>query len=236
MSEPKFPKLIDYAALKQQFGEDDAPTSQTVHTHQDTDTALRFTPSHVQPLSQNNSDLKDAVAYEDEDEDEDEGEDKSNDQTQQTKRPGLTGSRLRSYAFAVLTRKEYSKSDLIEKLALYADNREEVIALVNELAQENYQSDQRLAEMLLASQKRKGKGPNRIKMALKNKKVDTALISEELKETDWTEQAYQLKVKKFGTEVAKEPKLKAKQIRFLQYRGFDMDAIMKAIRRQEQEF
>ncbi|MBF4520943.1 regulatory protein RecX [Acinetobacter towneri] len=228
MSEPKFPKLIDYAALKQQFGEDDAPTSQTVHTHQDTDTALRFTSTHVQPLSQNNNDHKNAVAYEDEDE--------SNDQKQQTKRPGLTGSRLRSYAFAVLTRKEYSKNDLIEKLALYADNREEVIALVNELAQENYQSDQRLAEMLLASQKRKGKGPNRIKMALKNKKVDTALISEELKETDWAEQAYQLKVKKFGTEVAKEPKLKAKQIRFLQYRGFDMDAIMKAIRRQEQEF
>ncbi|WP_168525480.1 regulatory protein RecX [Acinetobacter sp. A3] len=227
MSEPKFPKLIDYAALKQQFGED-AATSQTVHTHQDTDATLRFTSTHIQPLSQNNSDHKDAVAYED--------EGASNDQTQQTKRPGLTGSRLRSYAFAVLTRKEYSKNDLIEKLALYADNREEVIALVNELAQENYQSDQRLAEMLLASQKRKGKGPNRIKMALKNKKVDTALISEELKETDWTEQAYQLKVKKFGTEVAKEPKLKAKQIRFLQYRGFDMDAIMKAIRRQEQEF
>ena len=180
MSEPKFPKLINYAALKQQFGED-AATSQTEHKHQETDTALRFTSTHVQPLSQKNNDHKNAVAYEDEDE--------SNDQKQQTKRPGLTGSRLRSYAFAVLTRKEYSKNDLIEKLALYADNREEVIALVNELAQENYQSDQRLAEMLLASQKRKGKGPNRIKMALKNKKVDTALISEELKETDWAEQA-----------------------------------------------
>ena len=66
--------------------------------------------------------------------------------------------------------------------------------------------------------------------------MDSSLISEELKETDWAEQAYQLKVKKFGTEVANEPKLKAKQIRFLQYRGFDMDAIMKAIRRKEQDF
>ena len=43
-------------------------------------------------------------------------------------------------------------------------------------------------------------------------------------------------IKKFGTEVANEPKVKAKQIRFLQYRGFDMDAIMKAIRRKEQDF
>lgn len=145
------------------------------------------------------------------------------------KAQGLTGTRLRSYAFAVLTRKEYSKADLVEKLALYAVDRDEVLKLVDELASENYQSDQRVAEMMLSSQKRKGKGPNRIKMALKSKKIDSSLIQDELKETDWNEQAYQLKVKKFGLDVEKEPKLKAKQIRFLMYRGFEMDAIMKAI-------
>lgn len=151
------------------------------------------------------------------------------------KAQGLTGTRLRSYAFAVLTRKEYSKADLIEKLALYAVDRDEVIKLVDELASENYQSDQRVAEMMLSSQKRKGKGPNRIKMALKSKKIDSDLIQNELKETDWNEQAYQLKVKKFGLDVEKEPKLKAKQIRFLMYRGFEMDAIMKAISKKADE-
>lgn len=154
----------------------------------------------------------------------------------QSKPKGLTGSRLRSYAFAVLTRREYSKADLIEKLGLYAMDRDEVLKLVDELAKENYQSDQRVAEIMLSSQKRKGKGPNRIKLALKSKKIDASLIQEELKETDWNEQAYQLKVKKYGTKVEKEPKLKAKQIRFLMYRGFEMDAIMKAITRKEDEF
>lgn len=154
----------------------------------------------------------------------------------QPKPKGLTGSRLRSYAFAVLTRREYSKADLIEKLALYAMDRDEVLKLVDELARENYQSDQRVAEIMLSSQKRKGKGPNRIKLALKSKKIDASLIQEELKETDWNEQAYQLKVKKYGTKVEKEPKLKAKQIRFLMYRGFEMDAIIKAITRKEDEF
>lgn len=154
----------------------------------------------------------------------------------QPKPKGLTGSRLRSYAFAVLTRREYSKADLIEKLGLYAMDRDEVLKLVEELAKENYQSDQRVAEIMLSSQKRKGKGPNRIKLALKSKKIDASLIQEELKETDWNEQAYQLKVKKYGTKVEKEPKLKAKQIRFLMYRGFEMDAIMKAITRKEDEF
>ncbi|PJI34147.1 MULTISPECIES: regulatory protein RecX [Acinetobacter] len=157
------------------------------------------------------------------------------DTLDEKKKPGLTGSRLRSYAFAVLTRKEYAKAELIEKLCLYAEDRDEVLELVEELSRENYQSDQRVAETMLSSQKRKGKGPNQIKMKLKNKKVDTALIAEELKETDWVQQAYELKVKKYGAEVTKDPKLKAKQIRFLMYRGFEMDTIIKAINRKVED-
>ncbi|OTG77118.1 RecX family transcriptional regulator [Acinetobacter sp. ANC 4169] len=197
MSNPKFPQMLDYEALKQQF--DESPAESSICSHPSNPDALHFE-TDPQPKAQ-----------------------------------GLTGTRLRSYAFAVLTRKEYSKADLVEKLALYAMDREEVIKLVDELATENYQSDQRVAEMLLSSQKRKGKGPNRIKLALKNKKIDTELIQEELKETDWNEQAYQLKVKKFGKTVERDPKLKAKQIRFLQYRGFDLDAIFKAISRREDD-
>lgn len=195
MSEPIFPRRIDYEALKREYGESDEVN--TTSTTTSDDHALRFSSS-----------------------------------TEKVAAKPLTGSRLRSYAFAVLTRKEYSKADLIEKLALYALCRDEVITLVEELARENYQSDQRVAELLLSSQKRQGKGPQRIKMALKNKKIDSTLITEELKETDWVAQAYALKVKKFGEEVSKEPKIQAKQIRFLMYRGFEMDAILKAIRRQ----
>ncbi len=197
MPNSKFPKLLDYDALKQQFSEEESPAPQYCHTQvtQETVDALDF------------------------------------DEENQPKPTGLTGSRLRSYAFAVLTRKEYSKAELIEKLATWAMHREEVITLVEELSAQNYQSDQRVAEITLSSQKRKGKGPNRIKMALKTKKIDTSLILEELEETDWVDQAYQLKVRKYGTEVATDPKLKAKQIRFLMYRGFEIDAIMKAISR-----
>ena len=159
----------------------------------------------------------------------------SDTQKPKAERSLLKGSRLRSYAFAVLTRKEYSKVELIEKLALYAESRDEVIELVEELATQHYQSDQRVAETVLSSQKRKGKGPARIKLALKNKKIDSDLILEEMQEIDWAEQAYQLKLKKYGLEVTKDPKLKAKQIRFLQYRGFDLDTIFKAISRREDD-
>ena len=106
---------------------------------------------------------------------------------------------------------------------------------MEELAEQNYQSDQRVAEQTLASQIRKGKGLQRIKQTLKAKQLDTELITEELQDIDWYEQAYQLKVKKFGEAVTKDPKTKAKQIRFLQYRGFDMDVIKKAVARTSEE-
>lgn len=147
----------------------------------------------------------------------------------------LTGTRLRSYAFALLTRRDYSQAELSAKLNQYAIDADEVAKLVAELAQQNYQSDQRVAELTLASQIRKGKGLQRIKQTLKAKHLDAELISHELQEVNWLEQAYQLKIKKFGEAVEKDPKLKAKQVRFLQYRGFDMDVILKAIARTSEE-
>ncbi|WP_173911144.1 regulatory protein RecX [Acinetobacter sp. Marseille-Q1618] len=198
MSASKFPKMLNYDALKQQFSSESVPE-----------------------IRQHDVNDEQALSFE---------------QESQKKSQGLTGTRLRSYAFATLTRKEYSKVDLIEKLCLYAEDRNEVIALVEELAQENYQSDQRVAEMTVRSQIRQGKGPNRIKMALRTKHLDKSLVNEDLQDIDWYEQAYQLKVKKYGTEVSKDPKIKAKQIRFLQYRGFEMDAIMKAINKKSDGF
>ncbi|MCU4377488.1 regulatory protein RecX [Acinetobacter haemolyticus] len=155
--------------------------------------------------------------------------------TKNDKPKTLTGQRLRSYAFALLTRRDYSQAELTEKLNQYAIDSNEVAILVTELAEKNYQSDQRVAALTLSSQIRKGKGLQRIKQALKAKQLDAELIAEELEEVDWLDQAYQLKVKKFGEDVTKDPKLKAKQIRFLQYRGFDMGVILKAIARTSEE-
>ncbi|MCU4386990.1 regulatory protein RecX [Acinetobacter haemolyticus] len=155
--------------------------------------------------------------------------------TKNDKPKTLTGQRLRSYAFALLTRRDYSQAELTEKLNQYAIDPNEVAILVTELAEKNYQSDQRVAALTLSSQIRKGKGLQRIKQALKAKQLDAELIAEELEEVDWLDQAYQLKVKKFGEDVTKDPKLKAKQIRFLQYRGFDMGVILKAISRTSEE-
>ena len=217
----QFPQLIDYQKLKEQYGDEfNSKNSGSSDLSNSNNSELIF--NHQRNSNTSNDSNNDNF----------EDKEKSD---QKNKRPGLTGTRLRSYAFAVLTRKEYSKKDLIEKLALYAENREEVLTLVEELSRENYQSDQRVAEMVVRSQIRKGKGPNRIKLALRAKSIDKELAQNDMNEIDWYDEAYQLKVKKYGVDVNKDPKIKAKQIRFLQYRGFEMDAIMKAISRKNRD-
>ena len=217
----QFPQLIDYQKLKEQYGDEfSSKNSGSSDLSNSNNSELIF--NHQRNSNTSNDSNNDNF----------ENKEKSD---QKNKRPGLTGTRLRSYAFAVLTRKEYSKKDLIEKLALYAENREEVLILVDELSRENYQSDQRVAEMVVRSQIRKGKGPNRIKLALRAKSIDKELAQNDMNEIDWYDEAYQLKVKKYGVDVSKDPKIKAKQIRFLQYRGFEMDAIMKAISRKNRD-
>ena len=217
----QFPQLIDYQKLKEQYGDEfNSKNSGSSDLSNSNNSELIF--NHQRNSNTSNDSNNDNF----------ENKEKSD---QKNKRPGMTGTRLRSYAFAVLTRKEYSKKDLIEKLALYAENHEEVLTLVEELSRENYQSDQRVAEMVVRSQIRKGKGPNRIKLALRAKSIDKELAQNDMNEIDWYDEAYQLKVKKYGVDVNKDPKIKAKQIRFLQYRGFEMDAIMKAISRKNRD-
>lgn len=141
----------------------------------------------------------------------------------------LTGARLRSYAYALLTRREYSKAELTNKLLEYAQDDQEAIDFIQQLHEYGYQSDQRAAEQVLRSHLYKGQGPHRIKQKLQQSSLDTSYIDEQIQETDWFTEAYNLKIRKFGDNVEKDPKKRAKQIRFLQYRGYDLDIIFKVV-------
>ena len=105
MTESKFTKLIDYDALKQQFGEAHPKHVSTTNEENLDQDALRFTANQhnkrflrQQTQNSNDSDI-DSNA-----------QDNTSTQAQKI---GLTGTHLRSYAFAVLTRREYSKKDLM---------------------------------------------------------------------------------------------------------------------------
>ena len=147
----------------------------------------------------------------------------------------ISGARLRSLAFALLAKREYSQTTLRSKLLELGAVAEELEPLLLELAENNYQSDERMAGMVMRSQIRQGKGPQRIKLALKKHDIDQELIIDHMEDIDWFEEALQLKIRKFGTDVAKEPKEQAKQVRFLQYRGYAMDVILKVIKHKNED-
>ncbi|XID74240.1 regulatory protein RecX [Alkanindiges sp. WGS2144] len=141
----------------------------------------------------------------------------------------LTGQRLRSTAFALLAKREHSRQELKSKLTLYGASADELEPLLAELTGNNYQSDERMAGMLVRANMRKGRGPARIQQELKKHHIEAELAEDDLEEVNWLEQAIELRMRKFGEELPTEQKEKARQVRFLQYRGFDLDTCFKAI-------
>lgn len=141
----------------------------------------------------------------------------------------LKGQRLRSTAFALLAKREHSKQELKSKLLLYGASPEELEPLLAELTGNDYQSDERMAGMLVRANMRKGRGPARIQQELKKHHIEAELAEEDIEQVNWLQQAMELRMRKFGEELPTEQKEKARQVRFLQYRGFNLDICFKAI-------
>ncbi len=75
--------------------------------------------------------------------------------------------------------------------------------------------------------KRKGQGPIRIAKDLTFRGISSNLIKNTLAQhDDWSQRALEVCLKKYG-QPASDPANKAKQMRFLQYRGFDFDQISR---------
>jgi regulatory protein len=151
------------------------------------------------------------------------------------KKPELS---LRARALQYLARREYCRAELRGKLLphVQADEDSEtaqfvaVDALLDDLTARGWLSDERAATQLVHA-KRSRFGTQRIAHELRQKGIAENLISDalpQLKETE-LEAAREVWRKKFGT-APQDEKEKAKQVRFLQSRGFSMDAIFKVLR------
>ncbi|PYE39050.1 regulatory protein RecX [Psychrobacter fozii] len=161
-------------------------------------------------------------------------------------------SRLRWLAFYYLSRREYGKAELKQKLIDKEQDPEKVDALLDEFEEKGYQSDYRTTLMLIRENIRKGRGRGRIKQEFYRKKItmpgnideliDMANTeSEEFSEfvddnddnlvdgVDWLKLAVTARTKKYGDDIPIEQKYKARQLRFLQYRGFNTDICFAAL-------
>ena len=161
-------------------------------------------------------------------------------------------SRLRWLAFYYLSRREYGKAELKQKLIDKEQAPDKIDMLLDEFEEKGYQSDYRTTLMLIRENIRKGRGRGRIKQEFYHKKIaipsnideliDMANAeSEEFREfvddsadnlvdgVDWLKLAVTARTKKYGDDIPTEQKDKAKQLRFLQYRGFQSDICFAAL-------
>jgi regulatory protein len=137
----------------------------------------------------------------------------------------------RKKAMDFLARREHGQAELIKKLAEKGFDRQVAEQAVNKLAAEGLQSDRRFAESFVQSRVNRGKGPIRIRLDLSQRGISDADIDVALdaSETNWTALAREIRIKKFGRAKPADFKNKAKQMRFLQYRGFEPDQIQAAM-------
>ena len=136
----------------------------------------------------------------------------------------------RKKAMDFLARREYGQTELVAKLAEKGFDREVAADAVANLTREGLQSDERFSESFVRSRINQGKGPVRIRMDLGQKGISDSVIETALEDADpdWRALAREQRVKKFGPDLPPDFKEKARQMRFLQYRGFEQDHIQSA--------
>lgn len=135
-----------------------------------------------------------------------------------------------AHAVSLLARREHSLDELQKKLAQADHSDAEIEATLNWLLQHDLQSNQRFAEAFIRSRSQRGYGALRIKQEMKQRGVADDLIKTtfEAAKIDWFALAVEVRCKRFGEQMPDNFKDRAKQLRFLKYRGFTHEQITES--------
>ncbi len=146
----------------------------------------------------------------------------------------LSPTSLRSRALAMLTRREHSQFELRQKLAELGGESSVIDTILHEFSKQNWQNDRRFTEVFIRYSARKGQGALNIRQELKQRGItDKEMVEELLADHDWFDLAQQTRSKKFGEEFPTERKEQARQLRFLQYRGFSSEQCWAALKNND---
>ena len=137
----------------------------------------------------------------------------------------------RKKAMDLLARREHARGELMDKLAKAGFERDAAAEALDSLAADGLQSDARFVENFVQSRVNQGKGPVRIRADLGQRGVrgESVQLALDAVSVDWRELARDVRQKKFGTSAPGDFKERARQMRFLQYRGFEPDQIQAAV-------
>ncbi len=135
--------------------------------------------------------------------------------------------KIRELCLRSLSRREYSQQELLEKLASKGFDRAETQLIVDDLAAQGWQSNQRFAESYSRYRIKKGYGPIKIICELQQRGIEDYDLDEVVMDIadGWGEVLDQVYVKKYPDDKELTNKEWFKRNRFLQQRGFSGEMI-----------
>jgi regulatory protein len=142
--------------------------------------------------------------------------------------------RIRCVILRWLAQRDYSQQEIRQKLKSkqnIALNEIEIDIILSDLMQAGFINESRYTENYIRYRRVKGYGPVRISLELQVRGIKDEMIAEHLKITDnaWFVEARHVWRKRFKMGQAADIKQRAKQMRFLQYRGYTQEQIKYAL-------
>lgn len=143
----------------------------------------------------------------------------------------VTLNQVQNAAIRLLARREHSQIELRQKLLQRGYSLELIQQVLEKLIQKKILNEDRFVESYIRARSSKGYGSVRIINELQQRGISAELIADFIDESahEWLVLAEQVRLKKFSKKIPKEFNEKAKQMRFLQYRGFTLEQINKII-------
>lgn len=140
---------------------------------------------------------------------------------------------IQACALRLLARREHGRRELYGKLTRKGLNPEAVDRVLDALESAGSLSDERYAQGFVRERLERGWGRDRIYAELMQRGITETLAEAALEEQsgreDWRERMEAVRRKKFGPDKPGDYEQRARQARFLQYRGFPMDQIRSLI-------
>lgn len=133
-----------------------------------------------------------------------------------------TPAAIRRSALDLLARREHSYAEMLRKLRQRSASVDMAEVELDRLQEEGLLSDERFCEAYVRFRSQRGYGPQRLREELRQRGVAESLIERELHSgaQDWPALARAAFAKRFPEGPATELKERARQQRFMQYRGF----------------
>jgi regulatory protein len=135
----------------------------------------------------------------------------------------------RAAGVALLARRDYATAELRARLSTRGFAAQALEAAIAELTGEGLLDDVRYAHSYVSYRAGRGQGPRRIAAELLANGIPRELVESVLAQgPDWRELARTVRRAKFGAAAPEDWQARARQARFLQYRGFSADHIRAA--------